>query len=126
MRIVIPVEAPELDAVAAQLATGVQLLAAIQVRLTGIEGTIVATQAQVDAIAAAVDGFSTALSAAVTSLQESLTGLTVDVGTLAAEAAVDVGPLQARIDALNTAGQQIADAATGLAALDAENPPPPA
>lgn len=105
MRLTIPIEAPELDAVIVQLAS-------INARLVTIDERtrLMATQAQVDAIGAAV-------TAAVDAINTALAGIRSDIDALKAQANVDVGPLEARVAEATAAAQALTD-------LDVENPPP--
>jgi hypothetical protein len=105
MHISIPIEAPELDSVIVQLA-------AINARLQAIDERtrLMATQAQVDAIA-------TAITSAVDAINTALAGIRSDIDALKAQAAVDVGPLEARVAEATAAVQALTD-------LDTENPPP--
>ena len=99
MRITIPVDAPELDAIRAQIAD-------VQERLAHM-----ATQEQVDAIAASLTDFAARFTTGIAAVRQDIADIR------AANPGIDLGPLEASVAA-------IATAATDLETLDAENPPP--
>lgn len=106
MKISLPVEAPELDAIIVQLAAITARLATIDERTR-----LMATQEQVDAIAGNI-------TAAVTAINSAIGGIRQDIADLKAQANVDTSALEARVAEVTAAAQSLSD-------LDTENPPTP-
>ena len=106
MRITVPIDAPELDTIAVQLANLGAQVGALTERLSHM-----ATQEQVDAIAVAVGD-------AVSTINTALSGIRSDIDALKAQANVDTSGLEARVAEVTAAAQALTD-------LDVENPTAP-